>query len=153
VVFQGYREVGTGLTHANGTAELELPADVRLAQIIAFKSKLGLDCVTTARKPFEPWGAPLETFSNPTRLTLRGACGERLIRIHGPRGVPISGARVGLWVFRSVGQPEEINVSGSRWTAVFTDEKGEARLDWLPAQGRSHSVCRFATTTGGCRTA
>jgi Sigma-70, region 4/Protein of unknown function, DUF255 len=121
----------TDHTRADGTAVLHYPAQAKVAQVIAFKSGLGFDYVSTLlgkRGSTERKRLPAEV-----TLTLSGA---RTVRVKAVDSAnrPVAGVPVSPWYVQQSGKPEDVNLSGSDAATVMTDASGVAVFDWLPSE-------------------
>jgi RNA polymerase sigma factor (sigma-70 family) len=125
------RMLSVDSTRADGTAVVRYPAGAKIAQLIAFKSNLGFDYVSTLlgkrgageRKPL-----PAEV-----TLTLTGA---RTVRVKAvdSSGRPVAGVPVCPWYVEQAGKPEDVNLGGSDAVTVMTDASGVAVFDWVPSE-------------------
>jgi RNA polymerase sigma factor (sigma-70 family) len=125
------RALSVDSTRADGTAVLRYPAGAKVAQVMAFKSGLGFDYVTTLvgkrgtgeRKPLP----------DEVTLTLSGA---RTVRVKAvdSSGRPVAGVPVYPWYVQQAGKPEDVNLSGTDAVLATTDAAGVAVFDWLPSE-------------------
>jgi RNA polymerase sigma factor (sigma-70 family) len=119
-------------TDAAGAAELRVPADADVQQVIGLKSGAGLDYLENYRAL-----PAVERFPPPAqvRLVLDGAQSVS-IKAADPAGKPVAGAEVVPIVVWKRGKLSSVNWDGGYWLGpdrAVTDAQGAATCAWVPA--------------------
>jgi beta-lactamase regulating signal transducer with metallopeptidase domain len=121
-----YGTLGSSKTDANGKVRLSIPADVRGASVLAFKSGAGFDYLQTEQSMSRGDGLLPRSIN----LVLNGVePGD--VRVVDSAGRPVRGVTVDLWTL-SKKDKGTLTLWGMRPSSV-SDAEGHAKCDWLPA--------------------
>ncbi len=128
--YTAYADATTG---SDGTARLQVPADLKVNWVFALKPGLGFDYAEFGAIDDQgraDAGVPAPDLPASVSLTLAGA---RTIRVKAVDrdGKPLAGVTFAPWLLRKEGRRSDVNVS-TRIKNVTTDRDGVATFDWLP---------------------
>ncbi|HEY4309030.1 MAG TPA: hypothetical protein VGN12_06225 [Pirellulales bacterium] len=134
VVISTYLVYPVVITDALGSAALRGPADLLVADIVAYKAGVGLDYVSygSRRRPIDPKTFPPQPKSGETvSLTLAGAETVK-IKLVDADGKPAAAVPLTLWLLDKPKQPQvNFSMIQSEFRAI-TNEDGVATFDWIP---------------------
>lgn len=130
----GFLALASATTGPGGSARLVLPADGRVAQVVAAKPGRGFDYseygeVAPNGQAID--GIPAGEVPATVALTLDGARTVR-IRAVDPSGKPLAGVKFAPWYLAKEGRRSHADLPASRAFLATTGPDGVAAFDWLP---------------------
>ncbi len=128
--YTAYADATTG---PDGTARLQVPADLKVNWVFALKPGLGFDYAEFGAIDDQGRagaGVPAPELPASVSLTLAGA---RTVRVKAVDrdGKPLAGVAFAPWLLRKDGRRSDVNVD-TRIKNATTDRDGVATFDWLP---------------------
>lgn len=142
-----YFAVAEATTGDDGAARLLVPSDAPINWIVAQKKGLGFDYAEFG--PFDGHGRTrggLSAADLPAAVDLRlGPARTVKIRAVDPKGEPLAGVQLYVWLIRKEGKQGDVNYS-SRLFFETTNARGIATFDWLPP---NQQFLAFFPATGG----